>query len=756
MQSIWQPRSGKRRNIRWFALQSGLLAAVLLLLASCSREPAPNVLLVTFDTTRYDHLGCTGDPFAETPVVDALAERGILFKRAYANVGLTLPAHTAILTGLHPASHGVHNNGRFQVPDDVTTLAEMLGDQNYTTAAFVSAFVLDPRYNLNQGFDIYNADTKGSSDPLDMTVPQRSGAETTDIALEWLKERDAKKPFFLWVHYYDPHLPRDVEPPFDKIPDAYRAEISYTDAQFGRLLEGVDQSSPKRETFIVMTSDHGESFGQHGETTHGLVAYDSTLHVPLILSGPGVPEGIRTNAFARHVDLVPTILSALHLPVPENLGGRDLLQVASSENSSADQEDEALGYFESMGPKVDLGWAGIAGVRTARWKYTATPSPVELYDIPADPDETQNLADAQPEVVRELAARFEHLEQTETRPETGAEQMELSLEEAAQLAALGYVEAAPLVSGETPPDPRRFVAAHGWVGNGRSMAMRGRYDEAIELLETLSASHSVRALVLRTLAPVYAQAGRYEDAIGAYRQYIELTGALEARLGLASTLIKVGRGEEALAELDAITPRTSKVSVRRAQVFYHLGRYEEGRQALDIAYPGDSSQQTRRRTQATLVLEVAPMEGGLAELRSLHEQAPEDAMLMSTLGFYLSVWGEPDQEEEALSLLRTARETEPENASILSDLGWALHKAGLDEEAKTVLEKALEIDHSRQNDRARLAKVLFNLGESKEALRLLRIALRDRPAASWADVAKALAAEIEATLAESAIEDPNS
>jgi len=744
-------RDTRRGALKQYALRCGVLLGAILL-ASCSREPAPNVLLVTFDTTRYDRFGCTGDPAARTPVVDALAKQGILFDRTYASAPLTLPSHTTMMTGLQPLSHGVHNNGRFRVPDELDTLAEILKAHLYTTAAFVSAFVLDPRFNLNQGFDVYNAKTQRNSDPLDMTVPQRSGEETTNEALGWLKVRDPNAPFFLWVHYFDPHQPRTVKPPFDSMSDEYRAEIAYADAQLGRLLAGVERASPKRKTLIIFTTDHGESLGQHGEPTHGLVAYDSTLHVALILAGPGVPQGVRSRILASHVDLLPTILTALHLPVPEGLAGRDLLHMASTTNPS---EDDQVRYFENRGPETDLGWAPITGMRTTRWKYTASPDPVELYDIANDPDETNNLAAARPEVVAELADRFEQLEQSHTRPGAESARREIDPEEAQQLAALGYVEAAPVEAGEKP-DPRRLIVAYGWVSKGRTLAMRGYYAQAIEVLETLAESHSVRTLVLRTLAPVYLQAGRGEDSIRAYRRYIELTNAPEARLGLASALLQVGRAQEALDVLDEISPRTTNVVLRHAQVLAHLGRYEQARQEVDAAYPGPDEQRERLRARAGLVIEVAPIEGGARELRSLLDQSPDDPLLRSTLGFYLASWGGPNQQDYALSLLRAAADAEPEDASILSNLGTGLHRAGLMEESKETLERALAIDDSRQNDRAQLAQVLFDLGQPEEAMQLLRIALTVRPAAEWSDAARALARKIEAELPQGQEEKPRS
>jgi arylsulfatase A-like enzyme/Flp pilus assembly protein TadD len=727
------------RALRLGLLLPGLLGS--LGTVGCGREPAPNLFLVTFDTTRYDRFGVTGDPEARTPVVDALAERGLLFERTYASTPLTLPSHTTMLTGLEPIAHGVHHNGRFRVADELDTLAEILRERGYDTAAFVAAFVLDPRYNLNQGFDVYSAETRRRAGRLDLTVPQRPGEEVTDEALAWLGAREGDAPFFLWAHYYDPHAPRRVEAPYDEMPDTYRAEIAYADAQLGRLLEGVERASPGGNTLIVFTADHGESLGDHGEATHGLLAYDSTLHVPLILAGRNLPLGARTKVRARHVDLLPTILTALRFPVPEGLPGRDLVRAVE------DDATGGIGYFECQGAHFDLGWASIAGVRNARWKYTATPAPAELYDITRDPGETVNLAAEHSEVVAELAALFADMQASQARPEIASERPYLDPEEAEQLAALGYVDTAPIEVGEEP-DPRRFIAVHGWVSRARSLASNGRYPRAIDVLETLAESHSVRALVLRTLAPVYLQAGRTEDSIRAYRDYIDLTGSTEARLGLARALMRAERPEAALAALDEIDGTSTKVAYARARALARLGRDDEARRTIDAAFSAEDLEPDRLRTRAALVIDTAPIPDGERELRQLAGAAPDDAALKSRLGFYLAVWGGADQREEAARLLREAAEALPDRAEILANLGWGIFRLGDSEAAREALEAAIEVDDSRQQNRVRLAHVLRQSGEEERALQIVRSALAVEPAAPWSDGARELAAEIEAELGE--------
>lgn len=715
------PRPGCRR--RAIALSVAAVAA----LAGCSRPTPPPLLLVTLDTARYDRFGFSGDPEARTPVIDALAARGTVFRRAYAGTPLTLPSHTTILTGVDPRVHGVHDNGRYRVPDELQTLAERLSAAGYEAAAFVGAFVLDPRFNLDQGFATYHAQTHADDNPLSFRVPERPAAEVTDDALAWLEAREpGDAPFFLWVHYYDPHQPLAAPPPFDAMSDGYAAEIAYADAQLGRLLAAVDAESSGR-ALVVFTSDHGESLGEHGEASHGLLTYDSTLHVPLVLSGPGVPVGATRDALARHEDLVPTVLAALGLPRASELPGRDLLR--------ARNDDAVIGYFESRGPAVSLGWAEIDGVRTARWKLIARPDPPELYDVVEDPAEQHDRALERPEVMAALRASYAAL--TGGTPASAARARTLSVEERGRLAALGYVDAPQRYAPGRRPDPRALATVHAWVERARGLAAAGRYTEAVEALEVLAQSEPVRALVLRSLAPVYAQLGRLDDAIRAYRDYVELTGSAEGRVTLAAVLLSRGSPQEALDALDPLPPEPG-TELLRARALGRLGRTAEAQARIDAAFPDPAQRVERLREQGLLLLDAAPLAEGDAPLRALLAGAPDDPVLRSQLGYYLAVWGEASQRDEALGLLRDAAQRVPQDADLLSRLGWGAFKRGRPEEAVSALEAAVEIDPARFTDRARLGFALLAVGERPRAVEQLNRAVAENPGAEWAGRARAV------------------
>jgi arylsulfatase A-like enzyme/tetratricopeptide (TPR) repeat protein len=553
-------------------LAAALLAGVVAL--GCQRDLRPDVVLLTLDTTRGDALGVMGREQARTPRLDALGAEGVVFERGYSSTSLTLPSHTTILSGLEPLVHGVHDNGVPVPAQGFETLAERLAKRGYDTGAFVSAFILDSRFGLDRGFAHYDDEITWRPDPLSFLVPQRRGGVTTDRALAWLEDR-GRKPFFLWVHYYDPHAPRDPPPPFDEIEGVYDAEVAYMDAQIGRLLDGVRAAGRGRPTLVIAVADHGESLGEHGEDTHGTLAYDSTLHVPLLVSGPGFPAATRSTSFARTADVFPTVLAAVGEPSDGAGAGVPLQRLVAGEPA-----EERIGYFESLGPATRLGWARLVGVRTQRWKYTGEPDPVELYDVIEDPGETRNRAAEQPEVVARLRPLHEARRPEGALPSASA----LSPELQQQLAALGYLSAPQQFAPGEAPDPRVFVRALGLVEDTRSLAREGRVGDAIRLLEILARKPPVRALALESLIPAYVAAGRGADAVLAAQALAAVSESSSTPLLLAQAHLAAGDPSAALAVLDeaAGLARSSQRQLLRANALLRLERPQE---ALDAASP---------------------------------------------------------------------------------------------------------------------------------------------------------------------------
>ena len=348
--------------------------------------PAPpsNLLLITLDTVRADRLGAYGAAGAATPALDGMARAGVRFEQAIAAAPLTLPSHATILTGLPPTRHGLRHNGAGRLADPIDTLAERLRAAGYDTAAFVGAFVLDRRFGLDQGFALYDDEI-----PRGATAPhleaERPASAVVERALGWLAEREGR-PFFAWVHLYDPHAPYAPPEPFrSRFPaQPYEGEIAAVDAQVGRLLAEIESRGWSDRTLVAVAGDHGESLGEHGEATHGLLLYEATLRVPLLLRGAGLPAGGVVRAPVGLTDLGPTLAGLLGRDMAPPQGGRDL----SADLRAGREPAPADLYSETEYPR-SFGWAALAALRRGGWKLIAGPRP-ELYDLSLDPDEARD------------------------------------------------------------------------------------------------------------------------------------------------------------------------------------------------------------------------------------------------------------------------------------------------------------------------------------------------------------------------------
>ena len=355
-----------------------------------SSPDRPNVLLVTIDTLRADHVGCYGWTRASTPTIDALASRGVRFETAVAHAPLTGPSHASILTGQIPLGHGFRNNSGFTLSPGVKTAAEDFRQAGYRTAAFVSGFPLDRRFGFDRGFDTYDDRLPKGNDRRRTPYVERFADATTDavLALAGSACQTPQRPWFLWVHYYDPHAP--YEPPGDlaeRYRDApYDGEIAFVDQQLGRLLHAIDAKNEPARTVVLITADHGESLGEHGEGTHGIFVYDATLRVPWVMTGPQIPAGRVSPTVARSIDVLPTLADYAGLPRRRDVDGRSLRPAADGQAMS-----DAPSYAESLYPELELGWAPLYAWRTANFKFIKAPRP-ELYDLEQDRSETKNQA----------------------------------------------------------------------------------------------------------------------------------------------------------------------------------------------------------------------------------------------------------------------------------------------------------------------------------------------------------------------------
>jgi choline-sulfatase len=533
----------------------------------------PSALLITLDTTRADALSCYGNPHGTTPYLDRLAAEGIRFDSAHTTVPLTLPAHTSMLTGLVPPRHGLRDNGIAALSPEARTLAEVARERGFQTAAFVGSIVLDPGLGLAQGFDVYDAPLR----PWDRGAEgvhgaERPASEVVDRALEWLAERDPERPFFLWVHVYDPHDPYAPPVDFDAtaFEDAYLAEVAYADREIGRLLDVLREDGTLDDTIVVATSDHGEGFGAHGEVTHGVLCFEEMVHVPLIVRPEGgLTEGRVSSANVSVVDVFGTLLGGS--PVSD---GIDLQGPVPPDRGT---------YVESMNGWLYYGWSPIAGWIDEDGKALLSSSPL-LFDLASDPREQRDLSGERPEgIAAARTAIAELLARPALEPVPAGAEVEGLLDD---LGALGYAGGSSSESTfPSPLDPSDRPAPHVAVG------YLDRYGRAQELeragrLEEALAIHAAEARANPLSATAWLEKGRLELSL---RRPAEAVASLERAVacpnpkardffGLGTALAAAGRPEDAVAPLrEAVVRSRGRPQYVQglAQVLQALGRTEE-------------------------------------------------------------------------------------------------------------------------------------------------------------------------------------
>jgi arylsulfatase A-like enzyme len=500
------------------------------------------VLLITIDTARLDRFSYTGVPGPGTPRIDALATEGAGFVNAITPVPLTLPAHASLLTGRQPPSHTVRDNGAYRLPESEETWAELLGEVGFTTAAFIGAEVLDARYRLDQGFTTYDDAIEGPGDSPLLYYPERSGEEVVAAATRWLDSQD-EKPVFVWVHLFDPHTPyRPPEPERSRHESRYDGEIAYVDRVVGALLDHWNARRGLEETLVVVTADHGEALGEHGEPTHGVLVHDATLLVPLVIRAPGLTSDQTITEPVSLIDVLPTVLTLLQLPTPDGIQGRNLVPLLRGESL---EWSRPSGYAESLYAQLHHGRAPLFTLREDGWKVVHGLD-VELYDLAADPAESNDVAGSEPERTAMLGRALEDL--IADIKGADAERLVLDEETRRTLESLGYVwSSAPSASPQDAPrDPREAL---------RSMARMADAD---------------RRLVAKDV----------QGAIAGYRAVIDVEPAsVDARVRLAQIFISQDDGSQAirlLAEAVAIAPHEPILHQKLGYTLGRFGRYDEG------------------------------------------------------------------------------------------------------------------------------------------------------------------------------------
>jgi arylsulfatase A-like enzyme/Flp pilus assembly protein TadD len=642
-----------------------------------------NVLLVTIDTLRADALSSYGGP-AQTPNLDRLAAHGARFTFAHAHTVVTLPSHTSILSGLLPYQHGMRDNSGFRVRPGTPTLATRLKARGFATGAFVGGFPLTKRFGLTPGFDVYDDQMPETRGAIDFAMPERPADVVVSRAVEWMARQQTQ--FFEWVHVFDAHSP--YHPP-DTLAQQYAAqpyygEVAFVDRALGPLFERL--ATLPRPTLVIVTADHGESLGEHGELTHGMFAYEPTLHVPLIVARidarAAAPAGVVIDAPVRHIDIVPSVLDLVALEPDRSLPGASLREAIETP-SPADRP----AYFESMTYNLVRGWAPLRGVLAGRQKYVDLPIP-ELYDLRADAKEATNLAATQRDRVAVLTNLLRGFDVAPpNRP--GRETAEAS----AALRSLGYVQgSAPARAVYTEADdPKRLVAIDRDLHTATDLAQSGRTPEAIAMLRAVIARRPDTADAYMSLAYAYWEGGRPKDAIATLEKGLA-SGApdrdLRIRLGIYLSESHTDAAK-AIALLQGLPSEDVEALNGLGVAYGDAERYPEAIAAFKQILTLDATNGLAYQNLASMVLRVALASRGERERGERLQEAeryartaidvdPALADAFTTLGVILSTTG---RKGDAIASWKRAVELDAAQFNALYNLWFELAAAGRRDEA---------------------------------------------------------------------------
>lgn len=753
--------SDRRSAVRW-ALPLCVALAALVGAFLWFRDPAPtvvdhieispgalqgwNVVLISMDTVRRDRLHCYGREEIDTPVVDRLARKGVRFDQAITPVPMTLPGHATMLTGLNPQHHGARVNGMFKLDATVPTFQGTLKRHGYATAGFIAAFVLDRQFGLSRGFDHYDDDLSSGERSYHFSYRERSADKVNASVETWLRKQK-EGPFFLFVHYFDPHWPHNAPEPFssryrDNHHGAYDAEIAWTDQQVGKLLGLLDELDVRDRTLVIVTSDHGEGLEEHNEQTHSLLLYDTTLRVPLIFSGPDpIPHNRLVTSQVGLIDIMPTVLDLLGVPVPEGVDGVSLLKPLPAEPRPM--------YIETLGSSFLHGWAPLVGVRRDDYKFVLAPR-CELYDLRADPNELRNLFDtnrtqavAMHKVLQEMVGGDPHLV-TKARSN-----LPMDEETKRKLSDLGYLVTASAPAGSQPtttqealPDPKDMILAQRWVLQAQTMIQTGQYEEALLLINPYLEKHENDGLALHVAGEAYQKLGKIEESLKAYRRAAELSyepASALARVGTNLLLL------ERLDEAEQACRKALEMDPHAVNALLTIGwiRHSQNRDDEAMAMFRRVLEEGRGTHDAPAWLSIGKLlrrQGKFEEARRAIEKALAIDPTLPGAANELAEMSETKEDKQAsLERLRKMAE-EKEDPFVLLKLGTLEAELGRNEEAIHHLERTLVLQPDNLEAHRLLGRVLLKENRTEDALHHLREAIRLAPGHSktWARLAMAL------------------
>ncbi len=689
-------------------------------------KPGPldyNLILITIDTIRADHLGCYGYKSVQTPNIDKLASGGVLFSTAISPVPITLPSHSTIMTGLYPGQHGVRNNGTFFLSKEATTLAELMKGHGYQTGACVGACVLDSVYGLDQGFDYYNDHFTPGKLRENFLFNERKGEEVNRVAIKWIEDhRDGR--FFLWLHYFDPHSPYFPPIPYSLkyFDHLYDGEIAYVDACIGELLEKIWLMGLMDNTVIILVGDHGEGLGEHNEDTHAIFIYDSTLRVPFIIWAPLLLNGGRNiQSLVSTIDILPTVIGLFNLKQLTGIAGKDLMPLIQGR----DKEIHPQILCESLCPELNFGCSRLEGIRTSEWKYIYAPKP-ELFHLAEDPDEKNNLFEREGYDHNKWKTFFDKIKK-DYQPATWiAQQKKLDPETEQKLRSLGYIwtrSETDLKEDMPRPDPKDMIHVMNDLDSGVNSLIMGQHDQAIEKLQEVLAVDERNLAAYFYLGWAYEAKDQLDKAQMFYRKILEIDSQYNNvynNLGLIH--YKKGEWDLALKEfqnsLDLF--ETPEVYYNVSLVYTRKGKTEEAMASVKKSIELDPEYAEAWNQLGNLY----NTRNDLKEAAKHYEKAvnlnPGYVTALVNLGL---VYTKLEEVEKGFEQFQLAVRIDPNNVEAHNNLGSLYLGQGKYDQAMLELQKALDIRPDNKNAMINLGALYMNLKDYQKAEQFLMNAL---------------------------------
>jgi len=676
--------------------------------------PGP-VILISIDTLRADHLPIYGYTKVRTPNIDALASQSVVFDRAYSHAPQTLPAHTSILSGVLPFEHGVRDNIGFTVKQGQWLLQRALHDRGWPTGGFVSAYVLRAATGINQGFDTYDSELPASSGELSIGQVQRGGEQTLAAADAWLTQREKDKPFFLFLHLYEPHKPYAPPARFASY-EPYDGEIAYADEIAGRFLDRLRTLDLFDRSTIILLSDHGEGLGDHGEQEHGLFLYQETTRVPLMIKPSGWRSGSKhVSAPVQHIDVAPTVLDLVGEQRPATLKGRSLTPLITG---SGTLDDTGI-YAEALYSRYHFGWSELYSLTDTRYRLIRAPRD-ELFDLERDPKESKSVAADRPQVRQAMRSALETLIKNASIDAPAA----VSDEDKQRLAALGYVgggsNSALALPGDSLPDPKDKVSILERYRRAADLAGDLKFDDAVVLYREVLAEDPEMTDVWLQLAEVQIRRGATPEAIAAYKEVIKRkpkdAGSL---IGAAGALLRIGKLDEAQqhAEL-AISVAPAGAHEVLAKIALARHDKDTARREAALAQQADNTLPMPFYVEGLLLYNEGKYGDALGPLLHARETLRGRTVQMNDLNYYIGdslarLGRYPEAEPYLLDEVRTF----PHNTRARAGLAMLYRAMGRDAESEHVIDEMLRISPTPEA-RVVAAQLYTMFGEPEKAQRV--------------------------------------